>query len=423
MKNFALPRALVALLPLLACNDEGLIGSERCLGKNTRCVVPRDDQILNELAGNLTMMSSQTAREARRAWSFDLRCENTCDSVQLIDDGSGGVWVLYPTYQHVSYKHIDKQAQVIAEGENERMVDYPFGIAGASRSWPLRDGGFVFSTTSFDGKHGDVHPPYRNRIVRVNDDGVTLVDAGQVSSDGVGGLAALGAQPGFDVVPSGDGFITVSLAPSISRVREFDGDGKTLWQQVALPKAAEANLGLAPLASGFAMLIGPRATNTGFFSNADTRGMVWFDADGNITTQMNWISGWQQRPPILLGLSEDRVALAGVVTGGNSKMQSEDLCVMRLARDGSRTGHCVLGDTAINHILGGVASDAEETVYVSSVAGTRDDAHGLLCALPDTGEGICYKAPEGIFPTRLSVSEPGVVYTITEQELVKLELP
>jgi sugar lactone lactonase YvrE len=87
------------------------------------------------------------------------------------------------------------------------------------------------------------------------------------------------------------------------------------------------------------------------------------------------------------------------------------------------TGHRILAEGPLNPTLNGMAVDADDTIYVTTVTGTRQNPRGLICALPDEREGRCYLAPNGVSPQTITAAGPGVLYALSEETLVKLELP
>lgn len=69
------------------------------------------------------------------------------------------------------------------------------------------------------------------------------------------------------------------------------------------------------------------------------------------------------------------------------------------------------------------AAGADDTIYVTSVTGTRRSPRGLICALPDESDGICYLAPEGLSLQTIKAPAPNVLYALSGDALIKLELP
>ncbi len=440
MKNVA---PLFAPLPLLialsSCSEEGTIGRERCLGENTRCEPAPPEQGNYDLS-KAKPVSSDVTREARLIWSVDLECDGRCGAAfaQLIDDGAGGLWILHPPgglgslggsgglgalgqpTTGFTYERIDDQGNVVVRGEEPLAIEEVFSIGPFPRAWPHPEGGVVLARTSslFD---QDEPLPFVHHIMRVGDDGVSDLIVGRSRPGSLPGLWAP-EQP-FDLMPSDDGFITVMLGAETQVVRKIDAAGDTMWRQVELPSGSQTLWGMVQLDSGFALLTSSELHPT--IGALPT--LVWFDADGNVTAQ-SWLpfNGMNQRPPVL-GLSGARVAAAGITGSFDDSVTPSryisDLHVVRLASDATVTGHRIVSEGLSPLSLGSMAVDADDTIYVTSVTGTRRNPRGLICALPDQGDGTCYLAPEGVSLQGISAPAPGVLYALSGEALIKLELP
>lgn len=438
MKHVALLFASVPLLiTLSSCSEEGAIGRERCLGANTRCEPAPPEQAAFDIS-KAKPVSSDVTREAKLLWSIELPdCPASCaNGGQLIDDGSAGVWILRqpgglgalgglgglgPRPPAFGYVRVDDRGVIVVQHEEAFPDDERAEISFFSRAWPDPEGGVAFARTAFLFKEGEPQP-YEHRLTRIAEDGIRELIVGR--SKNVSGNGLSGPEHTFDVVPNDDGFITVTLAPETQVVRKIDAAGGTIWRQVELPSGSHAALGLIAFDSGFALL-----TSQGLLpSYAATQKLLWFDADGNVTAQVTLpFTRSDVRSTPTLGLSDGRVAIAGpagvIPEAGASGGFAVDLHVLRLAQDGALTGHRIVGEAFAALSLIGMAVDAEDTVYVTSLVGTRRNPRGLICALPEQGDGTCYLAPDGVSPQTIMAPGPGVLYALAGKALVKLELP
>jgi hypothetical protein len=441
MKNVApLLGPLPLLIALSSCSEEGTIGRERCLGENTRCEPAPPELGMYDIS-NAKPVSSDVTREAKLIWSVNLDCPRDCSAPalsQLVDDGEGGVWILHPPgglgalggsgglgaldepRPGFKYERVDDRGNVVVRHEEPLAGDEVFSISPFSRAWPHPEGGVVLARTSslFD----RVEPlPFVHHLMRVGDDGVSdlIVGRSRVGSR----VGFWGPEQLFDLMPSHDGFITVMLGAEAQVVRKIDASGDTIWRQVELPSGSETPWGMVPLDSGFALLTSSELYTT--LGAIPT--LLWFDADGNVMAQ-SWLpfNSLNQRPAVL-GLSGARVASAGIAASLDDSLPPNgyvfDLHVVRLAPDATATGHRIVNEGLSPLSVGSLAVDGDDTIYVTSVTGTRRSPRGLICALPDQGDGSCYLAPQGVSLQGISAPAPGVLYALSGEALVKLELP
>ena len=290
-----------------------------------------------------------------------------------------------------------------------------------ARPLPVPGGGFAFTRTSllFD----QSEPlPHVHHIMRVDQDGFRDLTVGR--SRNLSGRGFSGPEHSFGALPSDDGFITVMLAAETQVVRKIGAAGETIWRQVELPPESQLALGMVRLDSGFALLTSSQLPQDAL---GTTQWLLWFDAEGNVTGRMAPPYYGSNVRPSMLGLSGGRVALAGVITSFDASLRAAhqfvDLVVLRLAADASLSGHRVLNESPLTPFVLGMAVDVEDTVYVTSVTGTRQTPRGLICALPDQGDGTCYLAPDGVSPLAISAPAPRFLYALSDEALVKLELP
>jgi len=156
-----------------------------------------------------------------------------------------------------------------------------------------------------------------------------------------------------------------------------------------------------------------------------TVGFLWYDQEGSVIRHV-FLPNLGSELTLGLGLSDDRLALASVIAipedGQGRFTRISDLYVMRVASDGLPSGHRLRSETAVVPSAHALARDDQDTLYVSTMGGKRSAPHGLVCVLPERRKSACHSLPDGIVLHALAAVGNGVIYGLSEEALVRIEL-
>jgi hypothetical protein len=436
VKGDAMKHHWLGLLPILSvfsgCNEEGIVGMEKCMGAETRCEDPPEpvDLPLPEYR----LLSSATEDEAALAWSVELSCGSDCQGShgQVVADAREGIWAVQARKGDaaVVYSHVRPDGEVLHVGEFAAPSgDGAYPSIALVKSVP--SGGLLLSINwrAFNGKE----VPSTLELVRVTGEGLIRTDMGAApvrtygdSSDGSAGSSIMQTTRSLRAIPAPEAPIVFITSEQNSLIRKLDAQGRTSWQQTSLPAWAQILNDAEPLESGFVLLAGPRTAGASLadLANHYRPGLVWFDAAGNPTQSTTLLPDDFTQFRVL---ADDSVAIAAISSfydPENTILSStRDLRVTRFGKELSTSGHRILTAGAVEPQLLGFTSDEDANLYVSSVGGSRAQVRGLVCKLPEHADGACFLMPEGVLPGTIAAGEADVLYMISQGELVRLELP
>jgi hypothetical protein len=406
---------------LLACEDAGSIGSDRCVGAETRCdSLPADESLPIDTFAFPKVGTAQL-RELEVVWSRDLVCRPACQRLRVVA-AADGLWLVRAL--------APDGLRVLRYGEGGDLS------AEILLDAPDDDGSYEY----------DVSPPVSDGagglVVHVNwlvwatsalPPSVATSEVIQIDAAGVVTRTPLPwkMQPpvfSHGVLPHNDGFLLYQSNGKSNMLRQVDAQGETEWQQVTFPEWIPA-LGVAgqrsllALEDGFIVSAFTNASS-GLASLGGGVGLVRVDAAGNVTRSIRFTT-WPVATR-LAALSANQFAMAGNIpeaAPSGLPILTEDLYVFRLDDKLAMSGVRIVRETYAALDLSGFAGDERGDLYVSSRVGARDDERGLLCRVPQESDAVCYQTEPALLLYDIVPSADGHVYAVSEEKLLRLRLP
>jgi hypothetical protein len=414
--------SVLATAILAACASEGEIGSEQCVDNEPGCEVPI--AVNRILSPSFEAVSTEAVGEARITDTIPLPCAGSVFCAgQLLADDAGGVWTMLnaPSEWNTArlrFTHHDAQGMLRAESEvggedDGRALDQ------WSRPFLLPEGGIALGTTWRVGSR-ERPDSYRLEVLRIDDEGNERLRLGQ--SEPIESSGSFMPKTRFSLASHPRGFVASFSSPDERVVRLVDDGGTELWRR-GVPRHATDHFSVLSMASGF--VLPTRGVMPGASSAAEMSGFLWYDQDGRVIRHV-FLPGLGLESTPALALADGRLALASVITmtedSEPGSPRFSDLYVMRVASDGSQSGHRLRSESAVVPSANALARDDQDTLYVSTMGGKRSASHPLVCVLPEHREPACHSLPDGTVFHSLAAVGNGVIYGLSENALVRIEL-
>jgi hypothetical protein len=395
----------MALAGLLACGD-GTIGSERCVA--AVCEDP-EFEVLPLLVNFREVSTLDPSPLPAPTWTIDNPCTGTCsqeDRAQLLPAGGERSWNLV--------RRAPVPTLELIQGDGKRATQALVAPVGASAGFgaylaPQNDGSLL------------VHAQWAGSMMI--DELTTLSPELPPRTSTLRPLAQrrpLGVIRGPDAfLMFDDNLVTGTLSGSL---RVVGPDGALLRQRGGLPDAVAVVGGSAVWNSAQYVVTARNATAPGSSAYA----LAWFGPDatllrGTTIFGSNW-RGAQlydrgQGSFVAVGPTDLE---AGTGMGGANEGFID---IVEFNFENAVRGFRIMRDCFYALTLNGFAVDRSGTMFVSSLAGQRDQPRGLLCKLPVSDTPKCFQtAINQMLGALVAVSSNSVV-AVLDQQIVRYDLP
>lgn len=404
--------SMIVLSGLVACGD-GTIGGEHCVA--FKCEARGFE--LTPLVVQFSELRTRDALPLPTAkWEIANPCSTPCDASEralLFPAGNGSVFNIVRHGAPPSVQLISAEAQ-----RTEAQLSTP---ASASPSPG------TYAVGSADGRlwmHAQWPQPGTSQPL----DELASWVAGQPVQRSMLAVAPSQRRP-LGAIPGAPGSYLLFDSNIVTgemlsgSVRLIAQDGAVHWQRGGLPSAIAIIGGSAAWDGDHYVVTARNASAPATSSYA----LVWLDAAGGLERATtiygaNWRSArLLDRGPgsfVALGRSdlESGASLSNSDTTGNIDIvafrESEPLAAWRLRRD------CFF-----ELEIRGFTVDAAGTMFVSTQAGVWDEPRGLLCRLPEQGQGVCYQSePMQLLGALAAIGTDSLVAELNDR-LVRIDLP